>query len=425
MNLIEERIRAAARAAAETVAPDSIPPLELPAARPRRLGRRRRQGRPAGPAGPAWTPWAARLAPVAAGLAVLAIVITMVAVSHPPRNGPSIGSAAATPQVPAGPPVSSYVRSGQVPPYFVTVTPPDAVVHLTISGATVDTIRPSAPGGTVVAVTAAGDDRTFVLGEQGQDRKAITFYRFRLGSSGRPGALTRLPMSVADGETMTGLALSPDGTRIAIATSAGGGVQQVKLYPVRGGPARTWSATGGPIGGPFGTRSLSWTASQRTLAFNWSTGQTDSVRLLDLGSAGGSLLAASHPAVTVAHSANMGQTLYECGYMIITPNGSAVVCASGEIIKIAKNGVITYSTGFPEFSAATGRVTRIVGAWPINQQHEPASVLDLLWSGASGQVLIGVIHSAGRDWVGVISGNKFTPLNAQWTRSSPYDFGAW
>ena len=35
MNLIEERIRAAARAAAETVAPDSVPPLELPAARPR------------------------------------------------------------------------------------------------------------------------------------------------------------------------------------------------------------------------------------------------------------------------------------------------------------------------------------------------------------------------------------------------------
>ena len=41
MNLIEDRIRAAARAAAETVAPDSVPPLELPAARTRRFGRRR------------------------------------------------------------------------------------------------------------------------------------------------------------------------------------------------------------------------------------------------------------------------------------------------------------------------------------------------------------------------------------------------
>ena len=98
-----------------------------------------------------------------------------------------------------------------------------------------------------MAVTAAGDDRTFVLAEQGQDRKAVTFYQFRLGSSGRPGALTRLPMSVADGKTMTGLALSPDGTRLAIAVAPGGGVQQVRLYPVHGGAGRTWSATGGTI----------------------------------------------------------------------------------------------------------------------------------------------------------------------------------
>ncbi|MGH3163389.1 MAG: hypothetical protein ACRDOC_16020, partial [Streptosporangiaceae bacterium] len=42
MNLIEDRIRAAARAAAETVTPDSVPPLELPAARTRRFGGRLR-----------------------------------------------------------------------------------------------------------------------------------------------------------------------------------------------------------------------------------------------------------------------------------------------------------------------------------------------------------------------------------------------
>ena len=131
------------------------------------------------------------------------------------------------------------------------------------------TIEPSRPGGTVVAVTAAGDDRTFVLGEQGRDRKAVTFYRFRLNASGQPGALTRLPMSVADGKTMTGVALSPDGTQIAIAIAPGGGIQQVRLYPVGGASIRTWSATGGTIGDPFDIRSLSWATSQRTLAVNW------------------------------------------------------------------------------------------------------------------------------------------------------------
>jgi hypothetical protein len=43
-------------------------------------------------------------------------------------------------------------------------------------------------------------------------------------------------------------------------------------------------------------------------------------------------------------------------------------------------------------------------------------------------VLIGVIKSAGRNWVGVISGNKFTPLNARWaltTTQGLTDFGTW
>ena len=45
MNTIEERIRAAARAAADTVEPDSVPPLGLPAARPRRFGQWLRSAR--------------------------------------------------------------------------------------------------------------------------------------------------------------------------------------------------------------------------------------------------------------------------------------------------------------------------------------------------------------------------------------------
>jgi hypothetical protein len=420
MNLIEDRIRAAARAAAETVVPDSVPPLELPAARPRRFGQWLRSARSPGAR---WTPWAARLTPVAAALAVIAIVITVVTVSHPAYQGPDlVTGAAARPDVPLGPPVSTYIGSGQVPAYFVTLTPSGAAVHLTAGGAAVATIRPSLPGGKVEAVTAAGDDRTFVLAEQGQDRKAVTFYQFQLGSSGRPGALTRLPISVADGKTMAGLALSPDGTRLAIAIAPGGGVQQVRLYPVDGGPARTWSATGGTIGDRFTSRSLSWPASQRALAFNWSVGQTASVRLLDIGSGGGSLLAASRPAVTLA-SAGMGQALSRCLQdMIITPNGSAIICPSGTITDIAKNGTITYSTGFSEFSVTTGRLIRITGNWP--QKQDDPFAYHLLWSGASGQVLIGSITSAGRDWVGVISGNRFTPLNTPRALGT-YEFGTW
>ncbi|HEY1004551.1 MAG TPA: hypothetical protein VGD83_33430 [Streptosporangiaceae bacterium] len=422
MNLIEDRIRAAARAAAETVAPDSVPPLELPTARPRRFGQWLRSARSPDAT---WTPWAARLTPVAAALAVIAIVITVVTVSHPPhQGGPDlVTGTAARPEVPLGPPVSTYVRSGQVPPYFVTLTPFGAAVHLTVGGAAVATIRPSLPGGKVIAVTAAGDDRTFVLAEQGQDRNAVTFYQFRLGSSGRPGGLTRLPISVADEKTMTGLALSPDGTRLAIAVAPGGGVQQVRLYPIHGGAGRTWSATGGTLGEHFSSWSLSWAASQRTLAFNWSAGQTTSVRLLNLGTAGGSLLAASRSAVTLPKTAGVGQRLYQCAVMSITPDGSTIVCPSSTITDIAKNGTMTYSTGFPEFSVTTGRLIRITGHWPRKPSGDPF-VYDVLWSGASGQVLIAMIHSADRDWVGVISGNRFTPLNVP-SSLDTYANGTW
>ena len=110
MNVIEERIRAAARAAADTVAPDSVPPLELPAPRPRRLGRWLRAARSPGATR---TPWAARLTPWAAALAVIAIVITTVTLSPPAHQG-GLGHPTATasrPDVPLGPPVSTDVRS--------------------------------------------------------------------------------------------------------------------------------------------------------------------------------------------------------------------------------------------------------------------------------------------------------------------------
>jgi len=424
VNVIEERIRAATRAAADTVAPDSVPPLELPAPRPRHLGRWLRAARSPGAT---WTPWAARLTPWAAALAVLAIVIVMVSVSHPARYGTSSGSSAsvaAPPGVPAGPPASSYVTSGQVPRYYVQISSSSAVVHRTADGGTVGTIAPSRPGGAVVAVTADRDDRSFVLGEQDADRKTVAFYQFRLNSSGQPGPLTRLPMTVEAGATMTGLALSPDGTKLATALATKGGVQKVIVCPVNCTSIRTWSDTGGTIGAAFDTRSLSWTSNQRTLAFNWSVGQQQSVRLLNLDSSGGSLLAASRTAVTLGNTANMGQSLYQCGNLIITPDGSAIVCPSGTITILPKGKDIIYRSGFPEFSAATGRLVRIAGNWPVDRKQFEPSVSDLLWSDAAGRVLIGVIHSAGRYWVGVVSGNAFTPLNVRWDPAAP-DFGAW
>jgi hypothetical protein len=444
MNTVEDRIRAATRAAANTVPPDGVPPLRLPTTEsPRRTRRHRRAwGARRGPLGrgsyrPRWTPW---LAPAAAALAVVVIVVAVVGIGHSVHHSGVTGTRPATthpgPSVPgttAGPPVSAYVRSGQIPPYYLAIDvpsastgiPANAQVRATVSGHTLATIKPSGAGRAIVAVTAAADDRTFVLAEQARAPgtgavlgQSITFYLVRLSSAGQPGPATRLPESVPTGQLMTGLALSPGGSELAIAIQPGragdaSATQEIKVYPLGGGPVRTWSGDG-IIGGPDDATSLSWADSQRTLAFNWQSGQVASVRLLNLESAGGSLLASSRQVMSVA-----AELTQSAGLSIITPDGSAIVYAASPLARADSKLPHAYTTsGFAEFSTATGRVTRVLGSW-----SGPEAV-SVLWSDANGRVLIGIVASADYAYVGVISGNTFTPLNDQANTAAP-DTSTW
>jgi hypothetical protein len=318
MNTLEDRVRAATRAAADTVPPDSVPPLWLPPANPAGGSRRH-----------SWlgSPWARRLAPLAAALAVVAVAVAMVLVGRTagePASGPGSG----TPPGPmtAGPPVSSYVASGQVPRYYVSIEsrgnpnfkPSYAEVRATVTGAALATIQASAAHGTVVAVTAAADDRTFVLDEQpfaatniltNQGFEPRTFYLVRLGASGLPGTPARLPMTVPGGEMMTGFALSPDGSKLAIAVEPDNvkndpNLQQVRVYTLATGAVQTWSADGTIGSGPDDARSLSWADDEQTLAFYWiaaSPGAHTSVQLLDVDTGGGNLLADSRQAVSLVN----------------------------------------------------------------------------------------------------------------------------
>ena len=441
MNTVEDRIRAATRAAANTVPPDGVPPRRLPAAGSARRHRRaRRWPLNLGSFRPRWvfgSPW---LAPAAAALAVVVIVVAVVSIGHSVHHSGVTGPRPATshpgPSVPgttAGPPVSSYVGSGQIPPYYVAIDPPGAAtgspaaaeVRATVSGHTLATIKPSGAGRAIVAVTAAADDRTFVLAEQAvaagtgaEQGQAIAFYLVRLSSAGQPGPATRLPESVPAGQLMTGLALSPGGSELAIAIQPGHAgdaspTQEIKVYPLSGGPVRTWSGAG-TIGAPDDATSLSWADSQRTLAFNWQSGQVASVRLLNLESAGSSLLASSRQVMSVA-----AELTQPAGLSIITPDGSAIVYAASPLARADSKLPHAYTTsGFAEFSTATGRVTRILGSW-----SGPEAV-NVLWSDANGRVLIGIIASADRAYVGVISGNTFTPLNDQANTAAP-DASTW
>ena len=418
MNTIEERIRAAARAAADTVPPDSVPPLRLPAGSPSRFRRGRRDSRPG-------AVWVRRLAPVAAALAVVAVAVSVVTISRS-RHAPVTSTGTAAPGgVRPGPPISTYVRSGQVPPYYVAihgdpnVNPSYAVVQATVSGKTLATINPPTADGTIVAVTAAADDRTFVLSVQpraprGGDQafEASTFYMVRLSSSGQPGRLTKLPMSVPTGALVTGLALSPSGRKLAIAVEPNNGRKtstcrksgSTRSAPGRCGPGRA-TATSGPAratrsrcpGPPTSGRWRSTGIAPAQEASGCSTSTP----------AGSSLLADSRLQTRFPAPSPYGPACQND--LIITPDGSAVVCgaiqASG--VDLGRGAV----TEFREYSTATGKIVRVFGYWTFPKAGVLA--VNVLWSNPSGSLLIGVIPTTGDGRVGVISGNTFTPLPAQ------------
>ena len=310
---IEDRIRAATRAAADTVAPNSVPPLRLPADR---LFRAR-----SGSLASVWGRW---LAPMAAAAAVVAVAVAMVTVGRTVNRAPvgSGGVPSARPgPVRMGPPISSYVASGRVPRYYVSIEshgnpnfhPSYAVVRATSAGTALETVVPAA-GGTVVAVTAAADDRTFVLDTQPWDNAnqafaPRTFLLLRLSRSGSELSQTRLAVSVPVGQLMTGFALSPDGRKLAIAVQPNNDkrepdLTEVKVITLATGVTRTWTANGTIGFGPDDARSLSWADNERTLAFDWEgsgPGIHTGVWLVNLSAGGGSLLADSREAVTLVN----------------------------------------------------------------------------------------------------------------------------
>jgi hypothetical protein len=94
--------------------------------------------------------------------------------------------------------------------------------------------------------------------------------------------------------------------------------------------------------------------------------------------------------------------------------------ADGSVAALLRRGA---ETEFIGYSAATGKVARVLGHWTFGSVG--ALSVEVLWSNASGSVLIGVIPDGGGGRVGVISGNEFTPLPLSGAASAPMQSGTW
>lgn len=229
MKTIEGQVRDLLREFGDQISRDGAPPLRLPGLTATQAdGVAHLTGlAPATsrrPAAPAARRLHRTLAPAAAAAAVLVIAVTAatIAASAPDRR----------PGKPAAP--ASTVPGG-VPPYYValelvpgTLSGPDggieiAVVRSTMTGKALATVQVPKSSRSFVGVTAAADDRTFVLaaGAAVPVPSVTRFYRLTIDPSAASQAdrarLTLLPAPVEPkGVFFHGFALSPDGARLAV-----------------------------------------------------------------------------------------------------------------------------------------------------------------------------------------------------------------
>jgi hypothetical protein len=450
MTMVEDRLRAAARAAADTVAPGSAPSLHLPARRGRRLGvpGRRPRGR-----------WLRTMAPLAAAVSVIAVIAASLAITTSMRGHPAGTSTAQSPLA-------------SVPQYYIVLTgdtpgtdyqPQHAVVRATATGAVLATVTPPKPFSTFGGVSAAGDGRTFVLAAQTfvmkrvgggliQEPSPAKFFLLRLSPGGKTARLTALPLpEIPAGAYIGGIALSPDGSRLAVAfrgvTPPSVPVAQqpkIEVFTLATGSVRTWVWTGsGTITNNSGGNGevLSWTADGRTLAFQQWVGNSIDLRLLDTSGPGGSLLSASRLAVQWAHDAETWHFVHGkvsnviFGYSaILTPDGTRIVAATASETKHP----LSSELAFTEFSARTGKVVDQLGRWRLPGLY-PGQVQDVLWSDPSGSTLIVVAHKPGKPTrdprslngagygieFGVLRGNQFTPIPGAPPANGPGTWPTW
>jgi hypothetical protein len=413
MNVSADQVRATTRIAAAVITADKVPPLRLDEAPGSR-----------GPARRTRPPWVAPLA--AAAAVVIVAVVSVVAGSWLARSGN--GQSSNPGALKQGASAGSYTG---VPAYYVAVANPSlAVVRATATGATLARITTRTP---FVGVTGAADDRTFVLDAQRQVMgptvqwpEQPTFYLLRLSASGAEESFTRLAIpALPKGTAVTGLALSPDGSKLAVDVDSDSWPQarlmEIMTYTLATGAFRSWTTSGvtnadAPFGftgsGVDGAQSISWTADSRTLAFGVENTSYIGVRLLDTAASGTDLMADSRLAVVERNFRDPGRSLRNAAppyYFVscitdamISMDGSAIVC--GYSTSVGN----TTTMGFAQYSTGTGKMNHVIGL--VHFEGQAPIGISLYWVNSTGKIAIGTSETSGRGRVGVMNGDTFTPL---------------
>lgn len=383
MNTLEDRVRAATQAIAGTVAPDSAPPLRLPASPGPRRARR-------------WAHW---LTPVAAALAVTAVVLASLAL----HRGDQAGSPVSPGPLPSGLP-RYYAALVQEPsgPWW-------AQVRATVSGKVLATVRPPLPFTRFSEVAAAPDDHTFVLagiGPQGQP-SVTQLYALRLNPATGQVRLSRLPIPlIPERWRVNALAVSPDGTRLAVALEPPGAERpRLQLYSMTSGALlREWGVNTSHPGAAPVVGFMSWAPDGRTLEYSYPL-HGNGAALLDVTRPGTNLLGNS----TIVQFPKWAALTNN-----LTMTGGGRLIANAAFITSANGAVTGWLAG--EFSARTGKPVHVLYRRVFHRSNPAIGPGAVWWASPSGQVLIAspARHGLGPNQaytgLAVFTGHRYIPL---------------
>ena len=449
MNTIEDGARAAMREIAETVA--DAPPLRLDPARLRlpQSAEARKADEHALRTLPAAAKLAARVdprtgrvhrfpawvVPLAAAAVVVAIAISLVVLrSHP-------NEAVVPPSAPA--PVS--VPAGSVPRYFVELDPmgdraasaSGLLIADTYTGKKLTTVAPPA-GLTFTSVSAASDDRTFVVfATPAGTHTAGTWYELRLApGTAHLTTLTRLPIQPL--ARVDAMAVSGSGRELAVVQAAPSPTQQdvLSIYALATGRLlHSWSTPYGSRLLPYfptdlsGPRAdwpvLTWVDGDRSITFSgqfapYGTYTTWTIRQLDVTAKGSSLAADSQ--IVWTDQGTLWRDKYGCDLenpLAVSPDGRTFVCASGtgeangnRLMKwlaypsgVNPRGRLLYQTESDMGSGSSGYSTGMSDNDVVLWTNRTGSTLIALWYRLSSTGFTAVHF-------GVISDGRYFPLPA-------------
>ena len=344
---LENLLREELQHEAQKISPELLRPLQVPTRRP------------------SWRP---RLLPFTAAAAVIAVITAGALVAGlTAAHNPAVSKPAVSGSVPAS-----------LPRFYVTTSSSpggrgiQAVVRASASGQVTGTVPvPSAlpvewadSGGTFV--TAAADDRSFIIGVQGGQAPTkngldLRLFRFAISDTGKPGHLTELAPAPMRNETTEGIALSPDGKLLAVSlmsNSAGNYSPTIQVLNLATGATRTWTAPTRNY--PYLIGPPSWADGSRVIAFTWLRSTQSGlmsaprgIRLLDITAPGDNLVAGT---VIVPRGVVAAGSIVSA---LITPDGRDVIVVTWrDLTPHAKTHTVVVQ--FAELQASTGRLVRLL-----------------------------------------------------------------